>query len=95
MEAIDYMHENYCCHRDLKPNNILCAEDGRSIKITDFNVKFIYSTIKVSKFTDGYKEFGNLNEHGKIEMWTYTGTVAFSAPEIFSGGLYKYLNSFI
>ncbi|CAD8093148.1 unnamed protein product [Paramecium primaurelia] len=80
LEAIDYMHENYCCHRDLKPNNILCAEDGRSIKITDFNV---------SKFTDGYKEFGNLNEHGKIEMWTYTGTVAFSAPEIFSGGLYN------
>ena len=32
------MHENYCCHRDLKPNNILCAHDGKSIKITDFNV---------------------------------------------------------
>jgi hypothetical protein len=23
-------------------------------------------------------------------MWTYTGTVAFSAPEVFSGGFYKY-----
>ncbi len=23
-------------------------------------------------------------------MWTYTGTVAFSAPEIFSGNPYKY-----
>jgi len=22
-------------------------------------------------------------------MWTYTGTVAFSAPEVFSGGFYK------
>ncbi len=25
----------------------------------------------------------------KIEMWTYTGTVAFSAPEIFTGEGYK------
>ncbi|CAK80762.1 unnamed protein product (macronuclear) [Paramecium tetraurelia] len=77
LEAIKYMHENYCCHRDLKPNNILCAHDGKSIKITDFN------------FNDRYKEFGDLNQHGKIEMWTYTGTVAFSAPEIFSGNLYN------
>ena len=23
-------------------------------------------------------------------MWTYTGTVAFSAPEVFTGGFYKY-----
>ena len=45
----------------------------------------------MSKFSDSYKEFGDLNEHGKIEMWTYTGTVAFSAPEIFSGGVYKYI----
>lgn len=51
--------------------------DGNSIlKVTDFNV---------SKFSDGYKEFGDINEIEKIEMWTYTGTVAFSAPEIFTG----------
>lgn len=24
LQAIQYMHSNYCCHRDLKPNNILC-----------------------------------------------------------------------
>lgn len=75
------MHGNYCCHRDLKPNNILCSDDGSKVKITDFNV---------SKFVDQYKEFSNINDQGKIEMWTYTGTVAFSAPEVFSGGFYKY-----
>lgn len=32
-----------CCHRDLKPNNILCSEDGEIVKITDFNI---------SKFAD-------------------------------------------
>lgn len=35
------MHDNYCCHRDLKPNNILCLENGKSIKIADFNVILI------------------------------------------------------
>jgi len=25
-EAISYMHSKYVCHRDLKPNNILCNE---------------------------------------------------------------------
>jgi hypothetical protein len=44
----------------------------------------------VSKFSDSYKEFGDLQDREKIEMWTYTGTVAFSAPEIFSGEGYKY-----
>jgi calcium/calmodulin-dependent protein kinase I len=46
----------------------------------------------VSKFSDSYKEFGNLERDGKIEMWTYTGTVAFSAPELLSGGQYKLFN---
>jgi calcium/calmodulin-dependent protein kinase I len=46
------------------------------LKVTDFNV---------SKFSENYKEFGPFNENEKIEMWTYTGTVAFSAPEIFIG----------
>jgi calcium/calmodulin-dependent protein kinase I len=50
--------------------------------VTDFNV---------SKFSDSYKEFGDLKHMEKIEMWTYTGTVSFSAPEIFTGEGYKYL----
>jgi len=31
------MHDNLVCHRDLKPNNILCSEEN-IIKITDFNI---------------------------------------------------------
>ncbi len=50
------------------------------IKVTDFNV---------SKFSEGYKDFTDIMNN-KIEMWTYTGTVAFSAPEIFMGGGYTY-----
>ncbi|CAK76827.1 unnamed protein product (macronuclear) [Paramecium tetraurelia] len=69
LSAIEYMHRNGICHRDLKPNNILCVENKNQIKVTDFNV--------------------NLKDREKIEMWTYTGTVAFSAPEIFSGEGYN------
>lgn len=75
------MHENYVCHRDLKPNNILCDEENFHIKITDFNV---------SKFAQSYKEFKGIQQQGNIEMWTNTGTVAYSAPEILKGGSYKY-----
>ena len=55
------------------------------VKVTDFNV---------SKFCEHYKDFSNKSKH--ILMWTYTGTIAYSAPEIFIGGIYKYfcLNMF-
>jgi calcium/calmodulin-dependent protein kinase I len=90
LSAIEYMHRHGVCHRDLKPHNILCLkgnlimtklQDLNTIKITDFNV---------SKFSDYHKGFGDLKDYEKIEMWTYTGTVAFSAPEIFTGEGYTY-----
>jgi len=69
------MHNNGVCHRDLKPNNILCSTDGSlNIKITDFNV---------SKFVANFKDIStNAENFSKIKMWTYTGTISFSAPEI-------------
>ena len=68
------------CHRDLKPNNIMCDWNGDKVKITDFNV---------SKFSNEYKEFTTLDKKEHVEMWTYTGTVAYSAPEILMGHAYK------
>lgn len=69
------------CHRDLKPNNILCTADGKIVKITDFNVsKFAHS--------DNSHKKASADQSKHVLMWTYTGTVAFSAPEIFAGDSY-------
>ena len=67
------MHKNGIVHRDLKPNNLLVSKKGLLLKIADFNVaKFV-------EIFNHYNEFKNNN----FEMNTYTGTIAFKAPEMF------------
>lgn len=76
--AIDFLHEQGIVHRDLKPNNLLVSKE-HLLKITDFNVaKF---------FDDKYKDSTVLGKF-KFKMHTYTGTIAFSAPEIFESDCY-------
>ena len=67
------MHERKCVHRDLKPANILVSSDGKLVKITDFNI---------SKFGKNEKNKEEFNP--SVKMFTYTGTVAYTAPEVFS-----------
>ena len=66
------------CHRDLKPANILCSEDGEIVKITDFNI---------SKFCDDTNKKYSFSKN--IKMFTYTGTIAYNAPELFVFGDYN------
>lgn len=87
--AIQYLHCQGVCHRDLKPHNILVSKgctfsefkmnkglfiEGDIIKITDFNV---------SKFHNNNERYSALNSEN-YKMFTYTGTIAYIAPEVFS-----------
>jgi calcium/calmodulin-dependent protein kinase I len=38
VEAVNYLHKNGVCHRDLKPDNLFFDPETRSIKLMDFNV---------------------------------------------------------
>lgn len=76
--GIDFLHSNGIVHRDLKPNNLLVS-DNHLLKIADFNV---------AKFFDAkYKDSDTIGRY-KFKMYTYTGTLAFSAPEIFVSNSY-------
>jgi eukaryotic-like serine/threonine-protein kinase len=43
LSALDYAHQNGVIHQDIKPANILVANDGR-IKVTDFGIAHVEST---------------------------------------------------
>ena len=73
------MHSHGIVHRDLKPNNILVSKDGKNLKITDFNV---------AKFSENYQNYSEFKRNN-YEMNTYTGTIAFKAPEMFGKNNYS------
>lgn len=73
LEGIHFLHKKGIVHRDLKPNNILVSTNGKVLKITDFNV---------AKFCDDYQNYDDFKKNN-YEMNTYTGTIAFRAPEMF------------
>ena len=73
------MHKKGIVHRDLKPHNILVDKQGKVLKITDFNV---------AKFCDDYENYDQFKKNN-YEMNTYTGTIAFRAPEMFQKKSYN------
>ena len=57
----------------------MALADDLQLKITDFNV---------AKFIDKYQNYDELDRNN-YEMNTYTGTIAFRAPEMFTFAAYS------
>ena len=38
LEAINHLHQNKVCHKDIKPENVMIDPETLKIKLIDFNV---------------------------------------------------------
>lgn len=50
IEALIYLHDNHCMHRDVKGHNILLTEDAR-VKLVDFGVSSHLASTHVRRNT--------------------------------------------
>ena len=72
LNAVEGMHKNGFCHRDIKPDNMLFVGDNYDLKLCDFG----YS----KKFLD--------KNNQKIALKKKVGTLCYCAPEIIEGKNY-------
>lgn len=76
LRGIEYCHQRYVIHRDLKPNNLLISSDG-NIKIADFGLArsfgFPIEPMTSQVVTRWYRApellFGARHYGGAVDMW--------------------------
>ena len=80
--ALEYLHKNNIVYRNLKPDNILIAENGH-IKLSDFKLSKISDTedLRSNSFTGDHSylapEIVNKLSYGKNADWYSLGVVLY------------------
>mgnify|MGYP002624815429 CR=1 FL=1 len=86
--CVHSLHKMNCIHRDLKPDNILIAEDGH-IKLSDFGLSFIpsdklfpLSNIKNKETPQSEKIYNYSMNNNQIIAYSNVGSPDYISPEI-------------
>ena len=74
VRILQYVHEKYLIHRDVKPENFLLGQDGKSVYIIDFGLCKKYTDendehieIKTGKSLIGTPNYVSVNVHDGLE----------------------------
>ena len=67
--GINCLHENFICHRDLKPNNVIVTEDLSDLKIIDFNASVSLNNRNYTRGRIGEIEFNQIISTFRNDSW--------------------------